>query len=61
MAIGHHRSFPIRLIGALALDPATYEVEADQRATGQACLVVLMSSVSGIGAGWGNGSIPRIV
>ena len=57
-------SFPIRLIGAVSLDPAIYEeVEADPRATGQACLVVLMSSVStGIGAfGWGNGSIPRIV
>jgi hypothetical protein len=57
-------SFPIRLIGALALDPAIYEeVEADQRATGQACLVVLMSSVStGIGAfGWGDASVRRIL
>jgi hypothetical protein len=57
-------SFPIRLIGALALDPAIYEeVEADPRATGQAFLVVLMSSVSaGIGAfGWGDGSVRRIL
>jgi hypothetical protein len=57
-------SFPIRLIGALALDPAIYEeVEADPRATAQAFLVVLMSSVSaGIGAfGWGDGSIRRIL
>ena len=57
-------SFPIRLIGALALDPTIYEeVEADPRATGQAALVVLMSSVSaGIGAlGWGYGSIRGIL
>jgi len=57
-------SFPIRLIGALALDPTIYEeVEADPRATSQACLVVLMSSVSaGIGAfGWTDGSIRRIL
>jgi hypothetical protein len=57
-------SFPIRLMGALALDPTIYEeVEADPRATGQALLVVLMSSVSaGIGAlGWGYGSIRGIL
>jgi hypothetical protein len=53
-------SFPIRLMGAFALDPTIFEeVEADPRATGQAALVVLMSSVSaGIGArGWGYTSV----
>src|ERR1700704_6011584 len=57
-------SFPIRLMGALALDPTIYEeVEADPRATGQALLVVLMSSASaGIGAlGWGYGAIQGIL
>jgi len=52
-------TFPLRLIGALALDPPIYEeIEADTRATGQAMLVVFLSSVSaGIGAfGWGSGS-----
>jgi hypothetical protein len=52
-------TFPLRLIGALALDPPIYEeIEADTRATGQAMLVVVLSSVSaGIGAfGWGAGS-----
>jgi hypothetical protein len=52
-------TFPLRLIGALSLDPPIYEeIEADPRATGQAALVVVMSSVSaGIGAfGWGSGS-----
>jgi len=51
----------MRLIGALALDPVTYEeVEADRSATGQAMLVVVLSSVgAGVGAyGLGNGS-PR--
>ena len=51
----------MRLIGALALDPVTYEeVEADRSATGQALLVVVLSSVgAGIGArGLGSGS-PR--
>src|SRR3977135_4097957 len=40
-----------RLIGAAALDAAIYEeVEADRMATGQAFLIVLMSSVAtGIG------------
>jgi len=53
--------FVMRLIGALALDPVTYEeVEGDRSATGQALLVVVLSSVgAGIGArGLGSGS-PR--
>jgi Yip1 domain len=53
--------FVMRLIGALAIDPITYEeVEADRSATGQALLVVVLSSVgAGIGArGLGSGS-PR--
>ena len=53
--------FVMRLIGALSLDPMTYEeVEADRSATGQAMLVVVLSSVgAGIGArGLGSGS-PR--
>jgi hypothetical protein len=53
--------FVMRLIGAMALDPVTYEeVEADRSATGQAVLVVVLSSVgAGIGAfGLGSGS-PR--
>ena len=53
--------FVMRLIGALALDPVTYEeVEADRSATGQALLVVVLSSIgAGIGArGFGSGS-PR--
>jgi len=52
-------SFPMRLIGALALDPPIYEeVEADPGATVQAFLVVLLSSLSaGVGwFGWGTGS-----
>jgi hypothetical protein len=51
-------SFPMRLIGALSLDVPIYEeIEADATATGQAMLVVLMSSVcAGIGAfGWASG------
>lgn len=51
--------FPIRLLGALALDPVIYEeVEADRSATWQAMLVVVLSSLSaGIGAfGWGTAS-----
>lgn len=46
-------SFANRMIGAARLDTATYnEVEADQAATGQAMLVVVLSSVAaGIGAG----------
>src|SRR3954470_14594459 len=56
--------FVMRLIGALALDPVTYEeVEADRTATGQALLVVVLSSVgAGIGArGLGSGSPQSIV
>ena len=56
--------FVMRLIGALALDPITYEeVEGDRSATGQALLVVVLSSVgAGIGArGLGSGSIQSMV
>lgn len=46
-------SFTERMIGAARLDAATYnEVEADETATSQAMLVVVLSSVAaGIGAG----------
>ena len=57
-------TFPIRLMGALALDPPIYEeVEGDPAATGQAMLVVVLSSVSaGIGAfGWGSGSLRGVL
>lgn len=56
--------FIMRLIGAMALDPVTYEeVEADRSATGQAMLVVVLSSVgAGVGAyGLGNGSLRTMV
>ena len=56
--------FVMRLIGALALDSVTYEeVEADRSATGQAMLVVVLSSVgAGIGArGLGSGSARSMV
>ncbi len=56
--------FVMRLIGAMALDPVTYEeVEADRSATGQALLVVVLSSVgAGIGArGLGRGSLQSTV
>ena len=56
--------FVLRLIGALAIDPVLYEeVEADKNATGQALLVVVLSSVSaGLGAfGWGNGSLRGVL
>jgi hypothetical protein len=56
--------FTARLIGALAVDPITYEeVERDRSATWQALLVVVMSSTAaGIGAfGWGTGSLRGIV
>lgn len=56
--------FVMRLIGSLALDPVTYEeVEADRSATGQALLVVVLSSVgAGIGArGLGSGSPQSMV
>ena len=54
----------MRLIGAMALDPMTYEeVEADRSATGQAMLVVVLSSGgAGIGArGLGSGSLRSMV
>jgi hypothetical protein len=57
-------SFPMRLIGAVSADPLLYEeVEADRSATGQALLVVLLSSLgAGIGArGFGSGSIGTMV
>jgi hypothetical protein len=56
--------FAMRLLGAAALDPTTYEeVEADRGATGQACLVVVLSSLAaGIGArGFGSGSLTSVV
>ena len=56
--------FVMRLIGALAIDPVTYEeVEADRSATGQALLVVVLSSIgAGIGArGLGSGSPQSMV
>src|SRR3954454_11516886 len=56
--------FIMRLIGALALDPVTYEeVEADRPATGQALLVVVLSSIgAGIGArGLGSGTPQSMV
>ena len=56
--------FVMRLIGALALDPVTYEeVEADRSATGQALLVVVLSSIgAGIGArGLGSGTPQSMV
>jgi hypothetical protein len=52
------RSFPHRLIGAVALRTAAYEeVEADRGATGQAIAVVVLSSIAaGLGArGFGAG------
>ena len=53
--------FVMRLIGALALDPVTYEeVEADRSATGQALLVVVLSSIgAGIGARGLGGGTPQ--
>jgi hypothetical protein len=63
-ATGTITSFPIRLMGAFALDPTIFEeVEADRQATGQAAFVVLMSSVAaGIGArGWGYTSVSGIL
>jgi hypothetical protein len=53
-------SFPMRLIGAVSVAPLLYEeVEADRTATGQALLVVVLSSLgAGIGArGFGTGSL----
>jgi hypothetical protein len=57
-------SFPMRLIGAVSVDPVLYEeVEADRSATGQALLVVVLSSLgAGIGArGFGSGSLQSMV
>jgi hypothetical protein len=57
-------SFPIRLLGAMALDPVIYEeVEADRSATAQALLVVMLSSLgAGIGArGFTSGSLQSIL
>ena len=57
-------NFVMRLIGAAALDTAIYEeVEADRTATGQALVVVLLSSLAaGIGArGLGGGSFQSMV
>jgi hypothetical protein len=57
-------NFVMRLIGAAALDAAIYEeVEADRTATGQALIVVVLSSLAaGIGArGLGGGSLQSIV
>jgi hypothetical protein len=54
----------MRLIGAVSLDPPIYEeIEADPRATAQALLVVVLSSLSaGVGAyGWGSGSLRGIL
>jgi hypothetical protein len=56
--------FPLRLIGALAIDSVVYEeVEADESATWQALLIVVLSSVSaGIGAfGWGTASLRGVL
>src|SRR3954468_13059477 len=57
-------SFPMRRAGSLGFDPLLYEeVEADRTATGQALVVVVLSSLgAGIGArGLGSGSLPSIV
>jgi hypothetical protein len=61
---GPATAFPMRLIGAMALDPIIYEeVEADRGATTQALIVVVLSSLgAGIGArGFGGGSLTSIV
>jgi hypothetical protein len=57
-------TFPMRLIGAMALDVVIYEeVEADRGATLQALLVVVLSSLSaGLGArGFGSGSLEGVL
>jgi hypothetical protein len=57
-------SFPMRLLGAVALDPVLYEeVEADRLATPQALVVVVLSSLSaGIGArGFGGDTFPGVL
>ncbi len=63
MATSDTNSFLQRLLGAAALDTAIYEeVEADRRATPQAFLVVLISSVAaGLGArGFGSETTANI-
>src|SRR5438128_10502421 len=57
-------TFPIRILGAMALDPMIYEeVEADRGATSQALAVVVLSSLSaGIGArAYGSGSLQSVL
>ena len=57
-------TFLQRIVGAAALDAAIYEeVEADERATIQAGVVVLFSSAAaGIGAtGWGGHALTNVV
>jgi Yip1 domain len=56
-------SFTMRIIGAAALDVAIYEeVEADRGATGQALLVVVLSSLAaGIGAPFGQTSLGNVL
>jgi hypothetical protein len=57
-------TFLQRLLGAAALDAAIYEeVEADRSATGQACLVIILSSLAaGVGGrGFGGTTAPNIV
>ena len=56
--------FVMRLIGAVSVDPMTFEeVEADRSATGQAFGVILLSSLgAAIGArGFGSGSLETMV
>src|SRR5688500_17090864 len=56
--------FGYRLMGAALLDRAMYEgIEADRRATGQAFLTVLLSSLAaGIGAsGWRGPHLTNVV
>jgi hypothetical protein len=56
--------FVMRLIGAISLDPPIYEeVEADRSATGQALVVVLLSSIAtGIGArGFGDITLSAVL
>src|SRR5438128_11211069 len=57
-------TFLQRLLGAAALDAAIYEeVEADRSATGQAFVVVVLSSfAAGIGArGFGGSTVAAVV
>jgi hypothetical protein len=55
--------FVRRLMGAIVLDPATYEdVEGDRGATSQALAVVVMASLAaGVGARGASGSRPALV